>query len=242
MITSVSSGTPTHKYQFANPQCAQRAAHLLGTTVEDLSRHIFGPAGGTPTAPRQPFRTPSPTDRNGLLPGGDLGALEALEAMLIGLYNEVFNAVAALINRCSSQIYLFLSNTDGLFFSRAISQPTHTVSSILLIDCPGFQNPASCGRQTGATFEDLCHNYLQERLQLLFHQTNLVQPKDRYTQEGIECNLDEDESAGINPGPVVNLLGESWILIFLNPILVLLGKLLQIYILCWNCWTIRYLR
>lgn len=95
------------------------------------------------------------------------------------------------------------------FFFRSISQPTHTVSSILLVDCPGFQNPASCGRQTGASFDDICHNYLQERLQLLFHQTNLVAPKDRYNQEGIEINYDGDElENGINPIAVVNLLGK----------------------------------
>jgi myosin-18 len=56
------------------------------------------------------------------------------------------------------------------------------VSSLVVVDSPGFQNPASCGQQGGATFEDLCHNYLQERLQLLFHHTTLVAPKDRYTQ------------------------------------------------------------
>jgi len=67
-----------------------------------------------------------------------------------------------------------------LLLFRSISSAVHTVSSLLLCDSPGFQNPASCGRQTGATFEDLCHNYLQERLQLLFHHTTLVAPKDRY--------------------------------------------------------------
>jgi len=64
-------------------------------------------------------------------------------------------------------------------FYRAISANTYTSNSILLVDVPGFQNPATCGRQVGATFEDLGHNYLQERLQLLFHHTNLVAPKDR---------------------------------------------------------------
>ena len=34
-------------------------------------------------------------------------------------------------------------------------------NSILLLDTPGFQNPATCGRLAGATFEELCHNYVQ---------------------------------------------------------------------------------
>lgn len=84
----------------------------------------------------------------------------------------------------SSRLILILSVSHctvmhSLFF-RSISSAVHTVSSLLLCDSPGFQNPASCGRQTGASFEDLCHNYLQERLQLLFHHTTLVAPKDRY--------------------------------------------------------------
>jgi len=68
------------------------------------------------------------------------------------------------------------------FAQRSISTPIHTVSSLVVVDSPGFQNPASCGQQGGATFEDLCHNYLQERLQLLFHHTTLVAPRDRYVQ------------------------------------------------------------
>lgn len=58
-----------------------------------------------------------------------------------------------------------------------------TVNSILVLDCPGFQNPASCGQlQDGASFNDLCHNYFHERLQLLFHQTNIDNPREHYAQ------------------------------------------------------------
>lgn len=91
-----SAGT---RYQFSNPQAAQRAAQLLGTTVEEMSRVIFGLASGgltTPNTPRAPFRTPSPTDK-GL--DRDVVGLEALEGFAIGLYAELFNCVAALINR-----------------------------------------------------------------------------------------------------------------------------------------------
>lgn len=105
---------------------------------------------------------------------------------------------------------MYRYKSDIFFFFRSISASIHTVSSILLIDTPGFQNPASCGRQTGATFEDLCHNYLQERLQLLFHHTNLVAPRDRYAQENIDITLDENENENlINPTPIVNLLDKT---------------------------------
>lgn len=207
------STSSTRHWQFAHPGSAQRAAHLLGTTVEELARVTWSGATTPGSGPRVPFRTPSPTDRN-LLTGSstEIGGQEGLEGVAVGLYAEVFNAVIALINR-------------------SISTSTHTVSSILLVDSPGFQNPASCGRQTGATFEDLCHNYLQERLQLLFHQTNLVAPRDRYVtltitdlfkqtryrlyrryaQENIECTFDASEEIenSINPGPMVSLLDKQ---------------------------------
>ncbi|KAK4877864.1 hypothetical protein RN001_010370 [Aquatica leii] len=184
-------GNANNRYQFVHPQSAQRAAHLLGTTVEELSRIIFGLSSGslgTPNAPRAPFRTPSPIDK---IFDRDVVGLEALEGMIIGLYAETFNCVASLINR-------------------AISASTHTVASILLVDTPGFQNPASCGKQAGANFEDLCHNYLQERLQLLFYHTNLVAPRDRYNQENIDLPCEENENESIiNPQPLISLLDRT---------------------------------
>ncbi|KAG5319334.1 MY18A protein, partial [Pseudoatta argentina] len=185
---AVKAGTSSQsKWQFARVECAEKAANLLGTTVEELSRVVFsvnGGGAGTPSTPRPALRTPSPTEQ-----GKDVTGLDALEGLLIGLYSEVFHCVAALINK-------------------SISSAIHTVSSLLLCDAPGFQNLASCGRQTGATFEDLCHNYLQERLQLLFHHTTLVAPKDRYVQEGIDVDYEDDyDEEGIgSPQGLVSLL------------------------------------
>ncbi|EGI66034.1 Myosin-XVIIIa [Acromyrmex echinatior] len=185
---AVKAGTSSQsRWQFARVECAEKAANLLGTTVEELSRVVFsvnGGGAGTPSTPRPALRTPSPTEQ-----GKDVTGLDALEGLLIGLYSEVFHCVAALINK-------------------SISSAIHTVSSLLLCDAPGFQNPASCGRQTGATFEDLCHNYLQERLQLLFHHTTLVAPKDRYVQEGIDVDYEDDyDEEGIgSPQGLVSLL------------------------------------
>lgn len=147
------------QFQFAHPVSAQRAAHLLGSTVEDLARICWSGASTPNSTPRAPFRTPSPTDRP-LNSNSELSGYEALEGLVIGLYAEVFNCICALVNK-------------------SISTHNNAVMSIMLVDAPGFQNPASCGRQTGAGFEDLCHNYLQERLQLLFHHTNLVAPRDK---------------------------------------------------------------
>ncbi|KAI4495079.1 hypothetical protein M0804_001280 [Polistes exclamans] len=189
--SAVKAGTTSQsRWQFARVECAEKAANLLGTSVEELSRIIFscnGGGAGTPNTPRPALRTPSPTEQS-----RDVTGLDALEGLLIGLYSEVFHCVAALINK-------------------SISSSMHTVSSLLLCDSPGFQNPASCGRQTGACFEDLCHNYLQERLQLLFHHTTLVAPKDRYVQESIDVDYEVDyEEDGIgSPQSLVSLLDRA---------------------------------
>lgn len=101
-----------------------------------------------------PARSPTETPES---------AWESLEGLVVGLYSEAVAAAVALINK-------------------AICTSAHTIASILLVDTPGFQNPASCGVQLGATLSDLRHNYLQERLQLLFHHMTLVAPRDRYAQ------------------------------------------------------------
>ncbi|XP_066594077.1 unconventional myosin-XVIIIa isoform X2 [Prorops nasuta] len=188
---AVKAGTSSQsRWQFARVECAEKAANLLGTTVEELSRIVFSQTSGgagTPSTPRPALRTPSPTDQS-----KDVTGLDALEGLLVGLYSEMFHCVAALVNR-------------------SISSSVHTVSSLLLCDSPGFQNPASCGRQTGACFEDLCHNYLQERLQLLFYHTALVVPKDRYVQEGIDVDYEDDyDEDGIgSPQALISLMNRG---------------------------------
>lgn len=94
---AVKAGTSSQsRWQFARVECAEKAANLLGTTVEELSRVVFstnGGGAGTPSTPR-PLRTPSPTEQ-----GKDVMGLDALEGLLVGLYSEVFHCVAALINK-----------------------------------------------------------------------------------------------------------------------------------------------
>ena len=94
---AVKAGTSSQsRWQFARVECAERAASLLGTSVEELSRVVFSGngGGGTPSGPRPALRTPSPIEG-----GKDLSGLDALEGLLVGLYSEVFHCVAALINK-----------------------------------------------------------------------------------------------------------------------------------------------
>ncbi|XP_032312103.1 unconventional myosin-XVIIIa isoform X4 [Drosophila ananassae] len=180
-VTKLGVGS-TARTQFANPTAARKAAGLLGVNLEDLSSAAFGL-----TQPNAPNGGLSPSKS----PTSDTGhewAWECLEALVIGLYSEALAAVVALINR-------------------QICTSAHTIASIMLIDTPGFQNPASCGQQVGATLADLRHNYLQERLQMLFHHTTLVAPRDRYAQELVEIEM--DHASECHPGPLISLIDKA---------------------------------
>ena len=70
----------------------------------------------------------------------------------------------------------------SLSLCSALSSNYRIMASVTIVDAPGFRNPVHCGRSSGATFEDLCHNYVQERLQLLFHETVFTSKQDLYAQ------------------------------------------------------------
>lgn len=53
---------------------------------------------------------------------------------------------------------------------------------MMIVDTPGFQNPEQGGAARGASFEELCHNYAQDRLQGLFHERTFVQELERYKE------------------------------------------------------------
>lgn len=52
----------------------------------------------------------------------------------------------------------------------------------MIVDTPGFQNPELVKQGRAATFEELCHNYAQERLQALFHEKTFAQELERYKE------------------------------------------------------------
>ncbi|XP_034540446.1 unconventional myosin-XVIIIa-like [Notolabrus celidotus] len=165
--------TKAGRKQFARHEWAQKAAYLLGCTLEELSSSIFKhQAKGT--LPRA-GSTRQASDENGTADAGaKVTAMEGLEAMATGLYSELFTILISLINR-------------------ALKSSQHSLCSLLIVDTPGFQNPRLAKRECGATFEDLCHNYTQERLHSLFYQRTFVQELERYKEENIELALDDTE-------------------------------------------------
>lgn len=126
---------------------------------------------------------------NTVFPEGPIGsvdtAIDLLEGFVIGLYSTAINLVVAIINK-------------------TISSPAHSMSSILLLDSPGFQNPSSCGIQTGASLSDLSHNYMQERLQMFFYQHALIEPRNRYKLELVDIDIEDLTTK--TPGSLLTLL------------------------------------
>ncbi|XP_040901563.1 unconventional myosin-XVIIIa isoform X4 [Toxotes jaculatrix] len=166
-------GDEAGRRQFARHEWAQKAAYLLGCTLEELSSSIFKhQAKGLQHSTS--FRGAQDEASQGDSSGSKVTALECLEAMASGLYSELFTLVISLINR-------------------ALKSSQHSLCSLLIVDTPGFQNPRLAQQQRGATFEELCHNYTQERLQTLFHERTFVQELERYKEENIELALDDIE-------------------------------------------------
>ncbi|KAL3858074.1 hypothetical protein ACJMK2_012688 [Sinanodonta woodiana] len=169
-----------NKGQFARPAAAHKVATLLGITVEELARTIFS-ASTSATLTRSASVRGSPADK---VAGENTTAMEALEGFAVGLYSDVFNAIVSLINR-------------------SLSSNIRSLASITVVDTPGFQNPSTCGRQSGASFDDLCYNYAQEKQQLFYHDLTFTLQQDRYSQEHIECDF---EFVTTSPAAIVSLI------------------------------------
>ncbi|NWS29086.1 MY18A protein, partial [Polioptila caerulea] len=161
--------------QFARHEWAQKAAYLLGCSLEELSSAIFKHQPKGTLQRSTSFRQgpdESPLGDSGT--GPKLTALECLEGMAAGLYSELFTLLISLLNR-------------------ALKSSQHSVCSVTVVDTPGAQNPELAGQSRGATFEELCHNYAQERLQQLFHQRTFARELERYKEENIELTLADAE-------------------------------------------------
>ncbi|XP_021571286.1 unconventional myosin-XVIIIa isoform X2 [Carlito syrichta] len=161
--------------QFARHEWAQKAAYLLGCSLEELSSAIFKHQHKGGTLQRSTSFRQGPEESSlGDGTGPKLSALECLEGMASGLYSELFTLLVSLVNR-------------------ALKSSQHSLCSMMIVDTPGFQNPEQGGSARGASFEELCHNYAQDRLQRLFHERTFVQELERYKEENIELTFDDLE-------------------------------------------------
>ncbi|NXA49754.1 MY18B protein, partial [Nothocercus julius] len=159
--------------QFMKFEWAARAAEALGCELEALTTAVFKhhlkqiieqvTARGGRPAPAE--EAPA---------GPKMTGAECVEGMAAGLYEELFAAVVSLINRSFSSHHL-------------------SVASIAVVDTPGFHNPRHQRRERAATFEELCHNYVHERLRALFYEKTFVSEMERYKEENVEVSFDLPE-------------------------------------------------
>ncbi|XP_058532693.1 unconventional myosin-XVIIIa isoform X5 [Ochotona princeps] len=167
--------TEAGRKQFARHEWAQKAAYLLGCGLEELSSAIFKHQHkGSSLQRSTSFRQGPEESSLGDGTGSKLSALECLEGMASGLYSELFTLLVSLVNR-------------------ALKSSQHSLCSVMIVDTPGFQNPEQGGSARGACFEELCHNYAQDRLHGLFHERTFVQELERYKEENIEVAFDDPE-------------------------------------------------
>ncbi|XP_078081002.1 myosin-XVIIIa isoform X4 [Mustelus asterias] len=168
--------TKAGRRQFARHEWGQKAAYLLGCNLEELSSALFKhqPKGTLQrsTSFRQGPDECGPGDGS----GPRITAIECLEGMASSLYGELFMLLISLINR-------------------ALKSTQNSLCSIMIVDTPGFQNPKNTSHDRAATYEELCHNYAQERLQMLFYERTFLKELDRYKEENIELELDDVESS-----------------------------------------------
>lgn len=167
--------------QFARAASAQRASLLLGTSVEDLAKSALD----------SPLLTVAGNSRGPARGDGAGDPVEPLQDFVASLYQEVFNVVVSLVNR-------------------ALGGSGRSVAAVQVLDCPGFQpqSGTGAGGSAAATLEELCHNYIQERLQLLFHQWTFLNQQERYDQEAVVLETEEFGEVA-SPAALVSLLDRS---------------------------------
>ncbi|KFO75872.1 Unconventional myosin-XVIIIb, partial [Cuculus canorus] len=171
--------------QFMKFECASNAAEVLGCDLEELTTAVFKHhlkqilAQVTARGHQLPPEEETPA-------GPKMTGVECVEGMASGLYEELFAAVVSLINRSFSSQHL-------------------SMASIAVVDTPGFHNPRHQRAERAATFEELCHNYVHERLQALFYEKTFVLEMERYREENVEVSFDLPERSPLATLSIIDL-------------------------------------
>lgn len=172
--------------QFMKFDWANNAANVLGCDCEELSTAVFKhhlkqiieqvTLGARGSNQEDEAKT-----------GLKMNGVECVEGMAAGLYEELFAAIVSLINRSLSSTLL-------------------TLASIMVVDMPGFQNPRHQKKERAGTFEELCHNYVHERMQCLSYRNTFSIPLERFREENIDVMFDMPEDS---PFPTVSLVDQT---------------------------------
>ncbi|XP_068190713.1 unconventional myosin-XVIIIb-like isoform X1 [Antennarius striatus] len=171
--------------QFVSFDSAQTASGVLGCEGEELHTAVFKhhlrqllqrATGGS----RERNTVPESEE------GPRLTAAQCVDGMAAGLYEELFTAIVSLINR-------------------ALSSQQLTLASVMLVDPPGLRSPRHASEERGASWAELCHNYLQERLLEHYHTHTFTHTLERYAQENIRVEQENPENS---PAEVVSAIDQ----------------------------------
>ncbi|XP_061590031.1 unconventional myosin-XVIIIb-like isoform X2 [Cololabis saira] len=173
--------------QFVNFECAQTASSVLGCDAEEFSIAVFkhhlqkllqrATGGGGAGAG---------AGKNEPEEGPRLTAAQCVNGMAAGLYEELFTAIVSLINR-------------------ALSGEQLALASVTVVDTPGLRNPRHAAEERGASWAELCHNYLQERLLEHYHTHTFLHTLERYAQENVHVDFECPDSS---PTEVVSAIDQ----------------------------------
>lgn len=87
---------------------------------------------------------------------------------------------------CCGRYALYVTNEKNLrvcfVVRRALSSQQLTLASVMVVDAPGLRSPRHSAEERGANWSELCHNYLQERLQEHYHTHTFTHTLERYAQ------------------------------------------------------------
>ncbi|XP_069817429.1 unconventional myosin-XVIIIb isoform X2 [Dendropsophus ebraccatus] len=170
--------------QFMRFEWANKAASVLGCDCEELSTAVFK------HHLKQIIEQVTQGTRGGnqeedTKSGPKMNGVECVEGMAAGLYEELFAAIVSLINRSLSSSLL-------------------TLASIMVVDTPGFHNPRHQRKERAGTFEEMCNNYVQERLQCLSYKRTFITPLERFNAENIEVPFEMPEESPFNIVSVID--------------------------------------
>ncbi|KAF1532189.1 Unconventional myosin-XVIIIb, partial [Eudyptula albosignata] len=171
--------------QFMKFECASNAAEVLGCDLEEFTTAVFKHHLKQILAQVMARGSRLPPAEESLA-GPKMTGVECVEGMASGLYEELFAAVVSLINRSFSSQHL-------------------SMASIAVVDTPGFHNPRHQQGKRAATFEELCHNYVHERLQALFYEKTFVSEMERYREENVEVSFDLPERSPLATLSIIDL-------------------------------------
>jgi len=165
-----------------DPSIVAKVSEILGITQDDFKKVVTRPATPRTVSPASSL-TPSTTSSRASTPTHRITSTTAV--LSPNLEHQPWTQqdgsplVLDNVNRLAVNLYSELLTRLVSFINRSIRAEVKHSSSIILFDSPGFQNPTCVGDKPNAGFVELCYNYLQERVQLLFSNSQLEQLGER---------------------------------------------------------------